>query len=57
VELRHAHSGRWQYPEIFNTFVEACADYPVSMSDLTRERLQSRRRATRVAPVTALRVE
>jgi len=42
MKLRYAHLSRWHYPQIFTTFMEAFADYSVSMSYLTRESLLSR---------------
>ena len=42
MKLHYAHLSRWHYPQIFNTFMEAFADYAVSMSYLTRESLLSR---------------
>jgi GNAT superfamily N-acetyltransferase len=33
MKLHYAHLSRWHYPQIFNTFMEAFADYAVSMSD------------------------
>ena len=32
MKLHYAHLRRWHYPQNFNTFVEAFADYAVSMS-------------------------
>ena len=42
MKLHYAHLSRRHYPQIFNTFVEAFADYAVSMNYLTRESLLSR---------------
>jgi len=42
MKLHYAHLSRWHYPQIFNTFVEAFADYAVSMSYMTRESLLGR---------------
>ena len=42
MKLRYAHLSRSRYPQIFNAFVEAFADYTVSMSYLTQESLLNR---------------
>jgi ribosomal protein S18 acetylase RimI-like enzyme len=42
MKLRYTHLSRSHYPQIFSAFVEAFADYAVSMSYLTQESLLNR---------------